>query len=62
MAKQDPKGTQKYWYDGNTSNAIKGRLGTNIGTLTYWYNGKVQGFILDASKTPSKKYAILIGF
>jgi hypothetical protein len=62
MAKQDPNGTQKYWYDGNSSTAIKTRLGTNIGSLTYWYNGKVQGFLVDSVKQSSKKYAILIGF
>jgi len=63
MAKRDPSGKERYWFEGLSSNVLKASIGASIGTQSYWYNGSPQGFLLTSTIIPKpRNFSILIGF
>lgn len=63
MAKRNPNGKMKYWYEANSSSLIKGSVGISVGSQDYWYNGQPQGFLLTSAFIPKPRvFAILLGF
>jgi len=63
MAKRDPLGQQKYWYDGAPASFIKTKTGVAIGGQLYWYNGQPQGYLTISTYIAKPRcFAVLIGF
>jgi hypothetical protein len=65
MANQNPKGKQKYWYNGVATTLIKPKINVSIGSQNYWYNGQSQGYLINYKEDIiyiPRVYSILVGF
>lgn len=63
MAKRNPNGTSKYWYEAASSSLIKADSNTPVGSQKYWYNGQTEGYLFVSTFVPKPRvFAILLGF